>query len=272
MEDQLFALRLGAGRKIEVIEDVNVKLEMPRLAVIIPALNEEEALPKVLADIPASLQADVIVVDNGSSDDTVKAAIRGGARVVVELERGYGAACLRGMTALHNPEIVVFLDGDYSDFPEEMTELIAPIIAGQADMVIGSRIIGRREKGALPPHSLFGNWLASRLLLVLYGQRSTDLGPFRAIRFDCLRALEMQDRKFGWTVEMQIKAAQRRMRVVEIPVRYRRRIGTSKITGSLTASIQAGTIILATLFRYALPFRTRKAPFPTKSEPEIGDQ
>ena len=129
----------------------------PRLAVVIPALNEEKALPKVLGDIPAHLQADVIVVDNGSSDGTVLAALAGGARVVVELERGYGAACLRGMSALNEPEIVVFLDGDYSDFPEEMTALIAPIVAKQADMVIGSRLLGRREKGALPPHSLFGN-------------------------------------------------------------------------------------------------------------------
>ena len=225
----------------------------PRVAVIIPALNEEQALPKVLGDIPPELNADVIVVDNGSTDSTKEVAIEGGARVVVAPERGYGAACLAGIAALQNPDIVVFIDADYSDFPEEMIELIAPIMENRADMVIGSRTAGRREKGALPPHSLFGNWLASRLLFLLYRQRATDLGPFRAIRFEALQKLQMQDRGYGWTVEMQIKAAQQQMRVVEIPVRYRCRIGKSKITGSLKASIQAGIIILATLFKYALP-------------------
>ena len=230
-------------------------LPKPRISVIIPALNEEEALPKVLKDIPANLNADVIVVDNGCTDATPEVAVAGGARVVVALERGYGAACLAGMAALNDPDIVVFLDGDYSDFPEEMSDLIAPLLSGNADMVIGSRTSGRREKGALPPHSLFGNWLASRLLFLLYRQRATDLGPFRAIRYDALQKLRMQDRGYGWTVEMQIKAAQRKMRVVEIPVRYRCRIGKSKITGSLRASVHAGIIILATLFKNAAPGR-----------------
>ena len=225
----------------------------PLISIIIPALNEEEALPKVLADIPRTLNADVIVVDNGSTDSTKEVAVIGGARVVVAPERGYGAACLAGIAALQSPDIVVFMDGDYSDFPEEMTDLIAPILENRADMVIGSRTAGRREKGALPPHSLFGNWLASRLLFLLYRQRATDLGPFRAIRFEALQNLKMQDRGYGWTVEMQIKAAQQHLRVLEIPVRYRCRIGKSKITGSLKASIHAGIIILATLFKYALP-------------------
>jgi glycosyltransferase involved in cell wall biosynthesis len=231
---------------------------MPRITVIIPALNEEEALPKVLAAIPTCLDARVIVCDNGSTDRTPEVALQTGAEVVVEMQRGYGAACLKGIAALDRPDIVVFLDGDYSDYPEEMSALIEPIASDRADMVIGSRLTGQREQGALPPHSLFGNWLASRLLLLLYRQRVTDLGPFRAIRYTCLMALDMQDRGFGWTVEMQIKAARHRLRVVEIPVRYRCRIGRSKITGSLRASIQAGTIILATLFKYALPARTRR--------------
>lgn len=221
------------------------------IAVIIPALNEEDALPRVLAEIPAHYEADVIVVDNGSTDSTQQVAEAAGARVVYEPERGYGAACLRGLADLKNPEIVVFLDGDYSDYPEEMVNLVSPILNNEADLVIGSRILGKREKGALPPHSLFGNWLASTLLRVLYGQRVTDLGPFRAIRYEALQRIDMKDRGFGWTVEMQIKAAKHKMRVVEIPVRYRKRIGVSKITGSLKASIKAGYIILSTLFRYA---------------------
>lgn len=222
-----------------------------RIAVIIPALNEEEALPRVLTEIPVSLQAEVIVADNGSTDRTPERARAAGATVVTELERGYGAACLAGMAALENPEIVVFLDGDYSDYPEEMTALVAPILADEADLVIGSRMAGKREPGALPPHSVFGNWLASRLLRLLYGQRVTDLGPFRAIRYSSLCALGMQDRGYGWTVEMQIKAAGVKLRVVEIPVRYRKRVGRSKITGSVRASIKAGVIILSTIFRYA---------------------
>lgn len=238
--------------------DLNSGRPAPCVAVIIPALNEEQALPKVLGDIPASLKADVIVVDNGSTDDTPRVAARCGARVVVAPERGYGTACLCGIAALRDPDIVVFLDGDYSDHPDEMGALIAPISAGLADMVIGSRTMGRREKGALPPHSLFGNWLASRLLFLLYRQRATDLGPFRAIRYESLRALDMKDRGFGWTVEMQIKAAQHRMRVIEIPVQYRKRIGQSKITGSVRASVKAGIIILTTLFRFALPAGSRQ--------------
>lgn len=224
----------------------------PRIAVIIPALNEELSLPKVLADIPKELQAQVIVADNGSTDATAQVARSAGATVVSQPERGYGAACLAAMEALDCPDIVVFLDGDYSDYPEEMLAVVAPIVAGAADMVIGSRMAGRREPGALPPHSLFGNWLASRLLRMLYGQRVTDLGPFRAVRYRELLAMCMHDRGFGWTVEMQIKAARMGIRVVEVPVRYRKRIGASKVTGSLKASLMAGYVILNTIARYSL--------------------
>ena len=179
--------------------------------------------------------------------------------MVFEPTRGYGAACLAGIAALRNPDVVVFLDGDHSDYPEEMETLIVPILAGEADLVIGSRMTGKREPGALLPHSIFGNWLASRILRILYGQRVTDLGPFRAIRYTSLLELAMQDRRYGWTVEMQIKAARNGLRVREVPVSYRRRIGRSKITGSLTASMKAGAVILSMLLRYALlPARRRE--------------
>jgi glycosyltransferase involved in cell wall biosynthesis len=221
--------------------------------VVIPALNEREALPCVIAEIPAYLEADIVVADNGSDDGTPDIARQCGARVVVEPRRGYGAACLAGVAALRNPDVVVFLDGDHSDYPEEMKELLAPILAGEADIVIGSRMRGEREPGALPPHAVFGNWLAARLLKILYGQCVTDLGPFRAIRYASLTGLGMEDHGYGWTVEMQVKAALQGLRLKEIPVRYRRRTGRSKITGSLSASTRAGAVILVTLFRYARP-------------------
>jgi glycosyltransferase involved in cell wall biosynthesis len=231
----------------------------PRLAVIIPVLNEEEALPRTLAAIPAHLNADVIVADNGSADRTPEVAVQGGARVVFEPERGYGAACLAGIAALQNPEIVVFLDGDYSDFPEEMPSLLAPLLANAADLVIGSRIAGQRERGALPPHAVFGNRLAASLLRLLYGQRVTDLGPFRAIRYDCLQRLQMQDRGFGWTVEMQIKAARRGLRTREVPVSYRRRVGASKISGTVKGTILAGSKILYLIGKYGVAARLGRA-------------
>ncbi len=220
-----------------------------RIAIIIPALNEEQAIARVIEAIPKSLEADVIVVDNGSTDRTVELARQGGARVITEPHRGYGAACLAGIAALRQPEVVAFLDADFSDNPVLLPELIRPILENRADLVIGSRMLGAREPGALPAHSLFGNWLSGLILTHLYGQPTTDLGPFRAIRFDTLLALNMQDQGFGWTMEMQAKAARLRARTVEIPVSYRKRIGRSKITGSLKASAQAGIIILATAFR-----------------------
>ena len=220
-----------------------------RLAVIIPALNEEQSIGRLLDAIPRELAPDIVVVDNGSTDRTAEIAVQHGARVVPEPERGYGAACLRGIAALREPEVVAFLDADLSDDPALLTDLVRPILEGRAELVIGSRMLGDREPGALPPHTLFGNWLAGRILTLLYGQPSTDLGPFRAIRLSALQRLQMSDRGYGWTMEMQAKAARLRLPTLEIPVPYRRRIGRSKITGSLRASAKAAVVILSTAFR-----------------------
>ena len=222
----------------------------PAIAVVIPALDEEQAIGKVLRDIPEGA-SQVVVVDNGSRDRTAEVARGLGAEVVAEPRRGYGQACLTGIAQLDRPDIVVFLDGDYSDYPEEMSALVAPLLTGGADMVIGSRTLGQREKGALLPQARFGNWLSTLLIRLLFGVSFTDLGPFRALRFDALQRLAMQDRDFGWTVEMQVKAARLGLRAVEVPVRYRRRIGTSKITGTLSGTLRAGHKILWTIFRYA---------------------
>mgnify|MGYP001228528488 FL=1 len=222
----------------------------PAIAVVIPALDEEQAIGKVLRDIPEGA-SQVVVVDNGSRDRTAEVARGLGAEVVAEPRRGYGQACLTGIAQLDRPDIVVFLDGDYSDYPEEMSALVAPLLTGEADMVIGSRTLGQREKGALLPQARFGNWLSTLLIRLLFGVSFTDLGPFRALRFDALQRLAMQDRDFGWTVEMQVKAARLGLRAVEVPVRYRRRIGTSKITGTLSGTLRAGHKILWTIFRYA---------------------
>ena len=219
------------------------------IAVIIPALNEEQSIGRVLDAIPKHLDADIIVVDNGSSDRTAQIAEAHGARVVREPQRGYGAACLAGIAALGPSEVVAFLDADFSDSAEMLADLVEPIASGQADFVIGSRMRGAREPGALPLHSRFGNWLAGIILTHLYRQPTTDLGPFRAIRRETLERLKMQDRGFGWTIEMQAKAARLRLPTVEIPVPYRKRIGRSKITGSLKASIHASSVILSTAFR-----------------------
>jgi rSAM/selenodomain-associated transferase 2/rSAM/selenodomain-associated transferase 1 len=216
------------------------------IAVIIPALNEEEAIGKVVSGIPAWVD-DIIVVDNGSTDRTVEAARSHGARTVTEPERGYGSACLAGIAALQSPAVVVFLDGDFSDRPEEMHALVDPILQREADLVIGSRVLGTREHGALTPQARFGNWLACHLIRLIWKAHYTDLGPFRAIRFSAFRNLGMRDRGYGWTVEMQIKAARSRLRVLEVPVSYRRRIGKSKISGTVKGVIGAGTKILATI-------------------------
>ena len=221
------------------------------VAVIIPALNEEDAIVRVLGDIPGELSAAVIVVDNGSTDSTAARSRDCGATVIAEPRRGYGQACLAGLAALpEGVDIVVFMDGDYSDYPSEMIDLVDPIARDTADLVIGSRVLGESEAGALLPQARVGNALATWLIRRLFGVRYTDLGPFRAVRLSALKELNMADRDYGWTVEMQVKAARRGLRIAEVPVRYRRRIGESKITGTLMGSVRAGHKILWTIFRH----------------------
>jgi len=219
------------------------------IVVIIPAYNEEESLPKVLADIPDFVD-EVIVANNGSTDGTVKVAKKVGATVVNENERGYGAACLKAIENIQSKNffVVVFLDGDFSDFPEEMNRVVAPIIKDDFDLVIGSRIIGERELGAMLPQAVFGNWLASFLIKLFWNYKYTDLGPYRAIKYSSLLKLNMQDRNFGWTVEMQIKAAKQKLKTTEVPVSYRKRIGKSKVTGTIKGTAKASVKILYLIF------------------------
>lgn len=222
--------------------------------VVIPAFNEEASLPRVLAALPRDLVRRVVVADNNSRDRTAAVAAAGGAVVVPAPVQGYGSACLAALAHLRAsgpPAIVVFLDADFSDHPDELPSLIAPLLAGQADLTIGSRVLGNREKGALLPQARAGNLVACTLIRLLYGYRFTDLGPFRAITWPALEKLEMRDPNFGWTAEMQVKALRRGLRVAEVPVSYRKRIGTSKITGTLSGSVRAGYKILLTVFRYA---------------------
>jgi glycosyltransferase involved in cell wall biosynthesis len=222
-----------------------------KVVAIIPALNEEGSIGQVVAGLPRDVVSQVIVVDNGSTDRTAEVARAAGAVVVSQPERGYGAACHAGLMASAGADLMVFLDGDRSDVPEEALLILEPIFTRQADLVIGSRLSGRREKGAMPPHAMFGNWLASKVLRALYGVRITDLGSFRAIHRKALLELGMQERTFGWPVEMIAKAARRGYRIVEVPVSYRRRIGRSKVAGTVKGSLLAAYYIFATAFRYA---------------------
>lgn len=225
----------------------------PIIDVIIPAYNEEESIAKVIGDIPMDVVREVIVCNNNSSDDTSKVAEAAGATVVFQPIPGYGSACLKGMEYVaaksETPDILVYLDGDYSDHPEELPLLIQPIIDEQMDMVIGSRAMGHLEKGAMMPQQVFGNWLATNLIRLFYKYEFTDLGPFRAIRYDRLMEIEMSDPDFGWTVEMQVKAAKFKLKCKEIPVSYRKRIGVSKVSGTVKGTILAGHKIIWTIFK-----------------------
>jgi glycosyltransferase involved in cell wall biosynthesis len=228
-----------------------------RVSVVIPTHNEAQAIERVLADLPRDLVTEVIVVDSNSNDGTPKIAARMGARVVQEPRRGYGRACLTGLAAANSPDIIVFLDGDYSDRPSELPILLAPITEGRADITLGSRRPGRNSARVQPWHQVFGNRLASGMIRFLYGLNITDLGPFRAARADVLRALNLEETTYGWAVEMILKGALARYRVVEVPVSYYPRIGKSKISGTLKGTVGAGWFILSLIARYS--FRRRRA-------------
>lgn len=217
------------------------------ISVIIPALNEEESIGKVISEIPKFVD-EIIVVDNGSTDNTPKAVIENGAKLITENKKGYGKACLSGIKNLKNKDIIVFLDGDYSDYPSEMSLIIEDIIQEKSKFVIGSRITGKLQKGAMPPVAQFGNWLAPFLINLFWGLKFTDLGPFRAITYSALSKMDMIDQNFGWTVEMQIKAAKLKIPCTEVSVSYRKRIGTSKVSGTIIGSVKAGYKILYLIF------------------------
>ena len=228
----------------------------PIIVVLIPVYNEEQSVGKVIDEIPKDWISEIIVCNNNSNDNTEKVARAHGATVVNQPLPGYGNACLKGIEYLKNktqkPDIVVFIDGDYSDFPAEMPNVFLPIIEKNYDMVIGSRTLGNNEKGSITPQQIFGNWLATTLVRWIYGYRFTDLGPFRAIRWDRLMAINMIDKNYGWTVEMQIKAARHQFHCLEVPVNYRQRIGVSKVSGTLKGTIMAGYKILLLIFKYAI--------------------
>ena len=229
-----------------------------RVSVIIPTHNEAGAIERVLADLPADLTTEIIVVDSNSNDGTPEIAARMGARVIREPRRGYGRACLTGIGAANSPDIIVFLDGDYSDRPSELPMILAPIIGGRADITLGSRLHSQNSAGVLPWHQVFGNRLAAGLIRLLYGLNISDLGPFRGGRADVLRALALQETTYGWAVEMILKGALAGFRIVEVPVSYHQRIGKSKISGTLKGTVGAGWFILSLIVRYY--FRRRSRP------------
>lgn len=226
---------------------------MSTIKVIIPAFNEENAIAKVIAEIPKSVD-EIIVVSNNSTDQTEEVAKNAGATVLLETKKGYGYACLKGMEYIANqeikPAIIVFLDGDYSDYPEELSKLIAPIVHQNIDFVIGARIENLRESGAMTPQQIFGNWLATFLMKVFFKAKFTDLGPFRAIKYNKLLQLQMEDKTYGWTVEMQLKVVKQKMSYVEIPVRYKNRIGVSKVSGTVKGTVMAGVKIIGWIVKY----------------------
>ena len=223
-----------------------------RISIIIPAYNEESSIGLVLDALPQEKIHEIIVVDNGSTDATARVAQEHGARVVKEPRKGYGSACLKGIDELDAPDIVVFIDGDFSDFPEEIVLLIRPIETGEKDFVLGSRMILPKSQLALLPQARYGNRLAVFLIKLFFKHEFTDLGPFRAIRYSSLMSIGMKDMDFGWTVEMQIKAVRNGLRIREVPVNYRKRVGISKITGTILGTFRAGTKIIYTIFKYLL--------------------
>lgn len=225
---------------------------MKRISIIIPAFNEEQSIGKVVSALPQNLLSDIIVVNNGSTDRTEEFAKAAGATVLNEDRKGYGWACLKGIAFCRDlkTDIIVFMDGDFSDYPEEIPLLITPILEDKMDFVLGSRVAGEREKGSLTPQQVFGNWLATRLVHLFYGARFTDLGPFRAIRTDALEKLNMQDKTYGWTIEMQIKAAKKKLRFCEVPVNYKKRIGKSKVSGTVKGTLLAGIKIIFAVVKY----------------------
>ena len=222
--------------------------------VIIPAYNEQDSIANVVNDIPKIVD-EIIVISNNSTDNTPINAKNAGATVLHENKKGYGYACLKGLNYIENqkikPEIVVFLDGDYSDYPAQLTELIAPIITKNIDFVLGARVKEQRESGAMTPQQIFGNWLATALMKLFFGATYTDLGPFRAIKYEKLMALKMEDKTYGWTVEMQLKVLRNKFTYLEIPVKYRNRIGVSKVSGTIKGAIFAGIKILSWIFKYS---------------------
>ena len=227
---------------------------MPIIKVIIPAHNEEDSIAKVINDIPDFVD-EIIVVSNNSTDKTEDRAIKAGATVLNESKKGYGHACLKGLDYLSNqsikPEIVVFLDGDYSDYPEELTTLVKPIIKDDVDFVVGARVKHLREANAMTPQQIFGNWLATLLMRLMFNGKFTDLGPFRAIKYQKLIALNMVDKTYGWTVEMQLKSIKQKLTYIEVPVKYKKRIGVSKVSGTVKGTIFAGLKILGWIFKYS---------------------